>query len=176
MAEQRPENNEAPAPKDKKRFPVKIVGIVAGVAVLQGAVFFFVFKSAGARPESAKAEPAHALEPAPEKPAAGVAEVQLLHAFKVPNDKSGRMCIYDIDLSVVVAGDQKDKMKKIVETRAGEIADCVARIVRAATDTILREDDLRVLRSQLTEALNEIVQSKDLIQRVLIPRFVPIPV
>jgi flagellar basal body-associated protein FliL len=164
---------ETPAPK--KGLPIKLIGIVLGIAAVQGAAFFFVFKGSGAKPHTATAEPAHAIEPEPEKPVLAVAEVQLLKGFKVPNDKSGRMCLYDIDLSVVVAAEQKEKMKKIAEERAGEIADSIGRIVRAASEPMLREDDLRTLRAQFTDALTEIVQSRDLIQRVLIPRFVPLP-
>ena len=173
MATAEPAKKEAPAPK--KRLSKKTLGIVAGIAVIQGVAFFAVFKFVGGSPKAAHAEESPAIAAEPVDVPAVVAEVSLLKGFKVPNNKTGRMCLYDIDISVVVAADQKDRMKKIVEDRAGEIGDCVARIVRAATEEILREDDLRILRNQLNEGLMEIVDTKDLIQRILIPRFVPIP-
>lgn len=155
-----------------RRFSKKTLGIVLAVAVVQGLAFFLIFKLAGGTPEPAHGEGSHALEA---KPAVGFSEVSLLKSFKVPNDKTGRLWIYDIDLSVVVKEDRKGRMLKIAEARAAEIGDRVARIVRAATDQMLREDDLEVLRGQLAEALAEVTEDESLIERVLIPRFVPIP-
>lgn len=165
-------NSNAP----KKKFPAKALGVVAGIAVLQGAGFFLFFKMSGGGPQAAHGEETHAVEP-PEavQQAVGVAEVQLLKSFKVPNDKSGRMWIYDIDLAVLVPDIEKEKVETLAQERAGEIGDTVARIVRSASDQVLREDDLRILRTQLAEGLAEITNNKKLIQRVLIPRLVPIP-
>lgn len=155
-----------------KRFSKKLIGIIVGVAVFQGAAFFTVFKLAGSTPEPAHGEESHVVETRPD---VGVAEVSLVKGLKVPNDKSGRMWIYDIDISVVIGADQRARMEKIAEERKGEIGDRIARVVRAATDQMLREDDLQILRGQLQSVLSEISQDPELIQRVLIPRFVPIP-
>jgi flagellar basal body-associated protein FliL len=61
----------------------------------------------------------------------------------------------------------------LVKQRSGEIGDRIARILRSASDRVLKEDDLRALRQQVLETLREIVEDENLIQRVLIPRFVP---
>jgi flagellar basal body-associated protein FliL len=169
------ETENAPDSPPKKKFP-KTIAIVAAIAVVQGAGFFAIFKFVGGGPKPAHGEENHAVESAPAAPVEeGVAEVLLLKSFKVPNDKSGRMFIVDIDISVVVAAGHKDKMKQIAEERAGEIGDRVARIVRWATPEMMAQDDLRILRSQLAEGLAEVIEDKQLVQRVLIPRFVPIP-
>jgi len=73
----------------------------------------------------------------------------------------------------VVPLDQKEHMEGLVKQRSGEIGDRIARIMRSATDRVLKEDDLRALRQQMLETLREIVEDESLIQRVLIPRFVP---
>lgn len=172
MAEPQEKAGEAPAPK--KKFPKTLV-IVLAVAVVQGGAFFAIFKFMGGHPAPAQAEASHAIETEAPKPAPGVAEVTLVKNFKVPNNKSGRVWLYDVDISIVVAVDQKDKLKQLVEERGGEIGDCIARIMRGATEQILREDDLRILREQVAEGLADITGDKALIQRVLIPRFVPIP-
>jgi flagellar basal body-associated protein FliL len=169
------EANKTDAPP-KKKLPIKTIGIVLGLAVVQGAGFFFFFKStAGSSPKPAHGEEHPVIEAEPVKPPVGQAEVRLLKSFKVPNDKSGRMWIYDIDISVVVAANEKDKLEALAEERSGEIGDMIARIVRAASDQMLREDDLRILRNQIAEGLAEITSDKNLVQRVLIPRLVPIP-
>jgi flagellar basal body-associated protein FliL len=161
---------EEASAKPKKRLPMT-VGIVLGVALAEAAVFFIVFKFAGGGPQAAHAEASHAVEPATQP--AGVAEVPVLKSFRVPNDKLGRMYLYDLDLSVVVPLDQKEHMEGLVKQRSGEIGDRIARIMRSATDRVLKEDDLRALRQQMLETLREIVEDESLIQRVLIPRFVP---
>jgi flagellar basal body-associated protein FliL len=158
----------------KKGFPKKLVGIVLGIALLQGGAFFAVFKMAGSSPEPAHGEDSHVIE-GPVDPSPQWVEVALVRSFKVPNNKSGRIVIYDIDLSVVVSAEHHEKLKQIAEAHAGEIQDQVARIIRGATDQMLQEDDLELLRSQLYEGLVEIVRESELIDRVLIPRFVPIP-
>ena len=104
----------------------------------------------------------------------GPAEVMVLKNFRVPNNKSGRLFIYDMDVSIVVAAADKERLEKTIKERSGEISDAVAQIMRRATDRTLSEDDLRALRHQLKEGLLEILKDEKLVQRVLIPRFVPI--
>ncbi len=165
----KPAKEEASA-KPKKRFPMTL-GIVLGVALAEAAGFFVVFKFVGGGPQAAQAEGSQAVERATQP--VGVAEVPVLKGFRVPNDKLGRMYLYDLDLSVVVPLDQKEHMEVLVKQRSGEIGDRMARLMRSATDRMLKEDDLRALRQQMLETLREIVEDDDLIQRVLIPRFVP---
>jgi flagellar basal body-associated protein FliL len=166
-----PGKDQAAVPK--KRFP-KTLSIVLGVAVAEAAAFFIIFKLAAGGPEAAHGEGSHVIEgPAASQPV-GLAEVLLLRSLRVPNDKSGRMYIYDLDISVVVPLSEKARIEGIAKQREGEIADRVARIVRGATDRMLREDDLRALRQQLMEGLREVTNDETSIQRVLIPRFVPL--
>jgi len=162
------------APPKQKRLPM-VLGIVAGMAVLQGVGFFVIFKMMGGRPEAAHGEGNHVVATAPASQPATLAEVALLRGFKVPNDKTGRMWLYDLDIAVVVPADQKERMEKLATERAGELADCASRVVRGASDRMLREDDLSLLRSQLMQGFQEIAKDDKLIQRVLIPRFVPLP-
>lgn len=169
----KPGQSEPASPKStKKRLPMTL-GIVLGVAIAEAAVFFIVFKFSGSGPQPAHAEQSHAIEgPAASQPAA-IAEVPLLKSFRVPNDKNGHMYIYDLDLSIVVPLDQKARMEGLVKQRAAEIGDRMARIMRSASDRMLKEDDLRALRQQMLEGLREIMEDESLIERVLIPRFVP---
>jgi flagellar basal body-associated protein FliL len=104
----------------------------------------------------------------------GLGEVIVLKNFRVPNNKGGRLYIYDMDVSIVVAAGDKERLEKVIKERSGEISDTVAQIMRRATERTLTEDDLRALRHQLREGLLEIIKDEKLVQRVLIPRFVPI--
>ncbi|MEW6253850.1 MAG: hypothetical protein AB1716_24655 [Planctomycetota bacterium] len=157
----------------QRRLPVTLIAVV-GVAVVEAGAFLAIFKFAGAGPQPAHGEESHALELPATTQTTAVAEVPVLRTFRVPNDKTGLIYIYDMDLSVVVSAAERETMETLVKERSGEIGDRVARIMRAASDRVLREDDLRALRVQVQEALAEIAGREDLVQRVLIPRFVPI--
>ena len=104
----------------------------------------------------------------------GLAEVLVVKNFRVPNNKSGRLFIYDMDLSIVVTASGKERLEKTVKERNAEIADTIAQIIRRASEKTLAEDDLQALRYQIKEGLLEIIQDEKLVQRILIPRFVPI--
>lgn len=165
---------DAPSPEaaPKKKLPKTLI-IVLGVAIGEAVVFGVLFKVAGGGPAAAHGEGQHAVQGPVATQPVGVAEVLLVKSFRVPNDKSGRLYIYDLDISVVVPLDAKERMETLVKERGGEIGDRIARIVRGASDRMLREDDLRALRQQLLEGLREISRDEILVQRVLIPRFVP---
>jgi hypothetical protein len=169
-----PEEAEAnPQQTPKKGLPTKKIGIILGVAILQGGAFFAVFKMAGSSPDPAAATEMANLEETPQS--VGVAEIALLKRFRVPNEKRGTPYIYDMDLSVVVPENRRDDMDKIASERSAEIADEIAQVVRAATPDMLAEDRLEILRAQFHEVLTRITNDNELIQRVLIPRFVPLP-
>lgn len=165
---------DAPSPeaRPKKKIP-KTLAIVLAVAVGEAVIFGILFKVAGGGPAAAHGEGQHAVEGAAASQPVGVAEVLLVKSFRVPNDKSGRLYIYDLDISVVVPLNAKERMEILVKERGAEIGDRIARIIRGASDRMLREDDLRALRQQLLEGLREISRDEMLVQRVLIPRFVP---
>ena len=172
MPEEPAKTEAAPVPP-KKKLPLTL-GIIGGVAVLQGVGFFVFFKFFGSKPQAALAETNHVIESVPASQPAEFIEVSLLKSYRVPNCKSGRTWVYDLDVIVVVPAKEKDKVERLADERAGEIADRVSGLVRAAPDSVLREDDLRVLRNQFLEGLREIMGDEKLIQRVLIPRFVPL--
>jgi hypothetical protein len=122
----------------------------------------------------------HAADPAGLTPGGALAisttlaEVQLLKSFRVPNNKSGRTYIYDFDLTALVPAARQPEAEALVKHRSGQIADFVTRTVRSAEPRILNEDDFRTLRGQLQAGLAEMTGDDLLIQRVLIPRCMPI--
>jgi len=152
--------------------------IVLVVAVVEGAAFFAATKFFGAGPTATYgAEGAHVLspEPAQTEPPAVLAEVSLLKGFRVPNNKSGRTVIYDFDISVAVPDSRKAAFEELVRNRDAEIRDRAFQIIRQARPRVLEEDDFATLRALLKRALSEIAGDEDLIQRVLIPRCLPLP-
>lgn len=160
-------------PQKKKKGLPKTAIIVAGVALVEAAVFFAVFKFAGSGPEAAHGESNPSIAgPAASQPVMP-AEVALVQGLRVPNEKRGQMWIYDVDVTIVVPASEAERIQKIVDERSGEIGDRVGRIVRGATARMLEEDDLRALKNQLTLAVQDVFQDESVVQRILIPRFVP---
>jgi len=172
MAEAPATDNAAEEPKKKKKLPKTMI-IVLAVTMIEAVVFFVVFKMVGGGPEAAHGEDSHVIEGEAASQPVGTAEIQLVKSFKVPNDKSGRMYIYDMDVSIVVATDDLELAQGLVDSRAADIADRLARVVRSAPHQMLWEDDLRALRQQVHAGLAEIADDEDLVKRILIPRFVP---
>lgn len=160
----------------KKRTMVFTLAVVLIVAVVEGGAFFAVIKffGGGPGPSYGGSEDKHVVEPPPPPAEVGSAEVLLLQRFKVPNNKTGATLLYDFDISVVVPASRKSQMEEAVKNRAAEISDRVAQIIRQANPRVLSEDDFGTLRLQLKQALGEIVGDDQMIQRVLIPRCVPL--
>lgn len=168
------DENSADAPPPKKKSK-KLLFIIGGaVALLQGAGLFLYFKMSGGGPAEAQAGHGPVIAPPP-APEAHLTEVELLKSFRVPNDKTGRMQIFDIDISVVVPEDKHEAFTKLTEQRAAEVADRVSRVLRGATPDMMREDDLQLLREQLKHTLDELTGDPEMIVRILIPHFLPIP-
>lgn len=103
-----------------------------------------------------------------------IAEVQLVKSHKVPNNTSGRLYIYDIEISIVVPGNKKAAVEKLAKQRSADIADTISQVMRGADTRMLNETDLRTLRGQMMSGLADLFGDDKLIQKVLIPRCVPL--
>ncbi len=189
MADKAPEKqaDQAAAQPKKKKGLNKTMLLVVGVSVVEAIGLWGLFSVLSPTPTPAGAGE-HAAQPAdghgdgmthvmtgedPTK-ALDTVEIPLLAKVRAPNDRSGRLFMYDFDLTIKVQSRNKDKVSELVEMRAGEISDKVAQIVRAAEPAVLNEPDLKTLRMQLHRTLGEIAGDHELVLEVLIPRWVPI--
>ena len=89
MAKEAVQEEAVEVVEPKKGFSKKKIGIIAGVAVLQAAAFFGVFKFAQSGPRPAHGEDSHVIENDPTSQPVEYAELLLLKSFKVPNTSSG---------------------------------------------------------------------------------------
>jgi len=163
-------------PAKKKNTAVMTLIIVAVVALLEGGAFVVLIKVLGGGPEASYGSPdgEHVMEGSPAAEGENATEVVLLQRFRVPNNKAGFTVMYDIDLSVVVPAPRKEEMEQIAANRDAAIKDRVTTVIRDASPRVLSEDDLGTLRVMLKQALSEVVGDDQMIQRVLIPRLVPL--
>lgn len=180
MAANKATPNEPPqaeaAPKTKRKIP-RTAMIVAIVAVVEAGLLLGAMKLFGGGAQVAHGATAgdnalHGEDPTQKEKVSSV-EVEMLTKFRVPNDKSGRMFIYDFDLAVKVSSKRKDEIDRLVAERRGELSDRVARIIRGNESAVLNEPDLKTLRMQIRNAIGELVGDPEVVQEVLIPRCVP---
>ena len=152
-----------------------MLALVLGVTIVEGVGFYVATKLLGGGPQTTyggEGQP-HVLDgEAPTGPLTTV-EVELLSKFRVPNDKRGRLYVYDFDITAKIPGRRQEEAGTLVAERQGEIADRVAQIVRAADPAVLREPALKTLRMQIQHAVGEVLGDQDLLVEVLIPRCVP---
>jgi len=161
----------------KKSRVTMALAVVVVVALVEGVVFYAATKLFGGGPQVAHGagEPQGNLLDGPEAGLlADTVEVEVLTKFKVPNDKRGRLYIYDFDVAVKVPGHRQAEAAQLVTERRRELSDRVARIVRAADPSVLHEPALKTLRLQLQHAIGEVAGDQELVVEVLIPRCVPI--
>ena len=168
----------APAKKSsflKHRMPMTLA-LVVGIAVVEGIGFYVATKMMGGGPQTAYGEEGqgHLLDGEDPGLLPSSAEIELLQKFKVPNDKRGRLYIYDFDITLKVPGQREAEVTELVTGRKGEISDRIARLVRAADPSLLHEPELKTLRMQIQHAIGEIADDQDIIIEVLIPRCVPL--
>lgn len=168
------EEAAAPQAKGKRNTLIITLVVVIGVALLEGVLFFVAIKVFGGGPTASYGTgDGHVTDGPPPAQETDFTEVVLLERFRVPNSKSGLMIIYDVDISVVVPESRREAMEELLKTRDGAISDRVAMTIRQASPRVLEEDDLGTLRMLLKQALGELIGDQETVERVLIPRFVP---
>lgn len=167
------------APAKKKKGLPKMLVVVLAVSVVEGGLFFGAMKMFGGGPQAAHGEPSgekevlHGDDPHKVETVEAV-EIELMSKFRVPNDRSGALYIYDLDLFVKVPKSKSEEIEKIVSERKGELSDRVARIIRGNDAAVLNEADLKTLRTQIRNSLSDLAGDPEIITEVLIPRCVPI--
>lgn len=172
MAEEAPPEQETNKPRS--RFTMTLA-LILGVTVVEGAGFFAATKLLGGGPETTYGEEGqgHVLSGEEVTGTPPTVEIELLSHFRVPNDRSGRLYVYDFDITAKVPGRRQEEAQKLVAERRGEIADRVAQLVRGAEPAVLREPALKTLRVQIQHAVGEVLGDQELLVGVLIPRCVP---
>jgi hypothetical protein len=159
-----------PAPRSQK---MRLVTLVAVIAIVEGALFFALAKFLGGGPQASHGAEQHVIEgPDPHTQTATV-EVPLLSKFRVPNSVEGRTWIYELDLIVQVPSHRREEFERLKTDRTGAISDAVASIVRSLEPRELNEPDLRTLRMRIQRVLTDVAEDQELIRAIWIPRCVP---
>ena len=157
-------------PKKKKLLPIIIV---AGLMAAEAGVIFLAVNLLGGKPDAAEAGEVEGTGEGTEAgevgPGEDVVEITIADTDAF-NNRTGRLYVYHIKVSAVVAASNKEKLEQIVTEREATIQDRVNVVVRSADPKHLNEPGLETIRRQIQFELNKIIGSDSLILELLIPK------
>ena len=133
------------------------------IMLLEGGVF--VAWMALADPGSASADDKSG------KRADSIIERQILR-FRGPNCKTGRLVLYDIEITVECDKEDAAAVESIRKQRDAYLRDRLRTIVARADPQYFEEEELQTLKRQIRAVFDEVF-GEDKIQRILIPDCTP---
>jgi flagellar basal body-associated protein FliL len=165
---EKPAADGAAAPA-KKGLPIKTIGIVAVVMIVEAVAVFGVFKAI-----SPKTSNAHTKTEIHNDDGDSLKEIKVADE-KFQNMRSGENWMWQVVVSVQVKKRHSANVEGILKARDAEIRDGLRQIVGNADQNMLKEPDSKALNRQFTAFLNKIVPvdektSEPLIERILIPK------
>jgi flagellar basal body-associated protein FliL len=153
-----------------RRKRMLMVGILAGVMILESVVVFVLVKSwsPAAGPSAAQAA-ANGLSSEGEKAPKQV-EVKV-GDFRAQNRRGQQTYVLDFSVFAKVAEKDKAKLEEEIAAKSATLKDRLVRVVRAMEPERFTEPDLTTLRTQTKEALREVLGAELKIDEVLLTDF-----
>ncbi len=167
MADEQEPQGEA---GEKKKSPILMIGIVAGLMVLEGVgVFLFVSMTGGAAGANAAG-----LEGLDEQSGELVEEVELIKG-RFQNLSTGRVWDWQVEAFLKVRSKNVPHVEKVLERRKAEIQEGLSLIFRRAQHAQLREPGLNSISRQVEAYILEVFgtdpsDGSPYVERVLIPK------
>jgi len=154
---------------EKKKSPIKMIIIVAGIMLVEaGAVIGFTM-FAGGKPTAAEA----GIEGAEQSELEKLVEIALV-ADKFQNLQSGRVWLWDTEVYLKVRTKDQERVEGELERRRAEITQGVAQIIRKASQNQLKEPGLETLNRQFSAYAHSVfgtdAEGENRVQSVLIPK------
>jgi flagellar basal body-associated protein FliL len=160
---------DAKAEEPKKKLPIKTIGLVAGVMVVEAVVVFMIFKAIA--PKTTKAQ---------EHAEVVNSDAETIKELKAVEDKfqnvsEGRAWIWDVSVVVQVRKKHSDSVEKTLKSREAEIRQGIGLIIAKLEHAQLKSAEREALTRQATAFLQRLVGNDEktnepMIERVLIPR------
>ncbi len=176
------EEKPAPAPAveganagaKKGGLPIKTIGAVAVIMVIEAVAVFFIFSKLGPKPVAANV-------PSAEIHADESQELQELPVLsdKFQNHQQGKVWFWDLQIVAQVKNKNAESVAGHLEARAAEIQEGIGQIIGRAQPAQLKEPDRQTIVRQVTAYLNQLMgndaEGHGLVERVLIPRCRGVP-
>lgn len=164
------EGGESP----KKKLPIKMIVIILGLMVVEGAAVFLVLGKMSGPPEVQ----AQGLAESASDELEQIREV-LIVDDRFPNHQSGRVWLWQTEIQMQVRQKNLDYVQRVLEERAAEVKTGVAQIIRTSHHKHLTEPNLDTLNRQIEEYLSEVFEfdasGEPRVERVLIPKCTGFP-
>lgn len=193
MSEAEPKKEAPETSEPKKKSPVMLIGIIAGVMVLEAVGVFFVVSAISHKPDSASAKQIagaskgggggggghgeggeHGAAPDHSDGEAPV-EIKLVDD-KFQNMSAGKAWMWQASIFLQVKNKNEGLVKDTLKARDAEVKEGVAMIFRKATLNQLKEPGLETLNRQVMTFVNKVIEAdadgNTRVERVLIPKCV----
>lgn len=156
---------EASAPA-KKKLPVKTIGIVAGIMVLEGVAVFMLLGSGAPKASHGETPAAELHDDESDK----TTEIELV-TDKFQNMTTGQAWVWQISIFLQVKNKNSERVEEVLEQRRAEIREGLLQIIGKARHTQLVEPEKQTLTRQIASFLEHLdgmtVDEKSVIERVI---------
>lgn len=172
--QEKPAADAAPAEAApaKKGLPIKTIGVVAVIMVLEAAALYFVISALkGPAASHAKVDAKDLKEDDSEQ----TAEIRVLEEKdeRFQNLSAGRVWVWSVSVYVQVKNKNTERVERVLEMRRAEIREGISQIVGRAQIAQLKEPERQSLNRQVSAFLDKIIgqdpDGKPLVERLLIP-------
>jgi flagellar basal body-associated protein FliL len=157
---------EAPA---KKKSRIKVIGMVAGIMILEAAGVYFLVGMSGPKHAAAEVGVQGAEQAAGQEPV----EIDLVDD-RFQNMQTGHVWMWEIQVVIKTSKKNEPFISSELEKRSAEIKEGIAQIVRRAQYTHLKEPDLITLSRQFTAFCDKVfghdAQGNSRVDRIMIPK------
>jgi flagellar basal body-associated protein FliL len=158
------------AAPEKKKPPIKTIGIVAALMIAQGVGVYMIAKMTSPKPAAADVQ----VDASAKSDHESFVEIPLIEE-KFQNLQSGRPYIWDVSIVLKVKAKDEQFVTELLQKQANEVKEGIALIFRRAPHTQLMEAGLETLNRQIYAYLNNDVVDKDAeskprVYRILIPK------
>lgn len=168
--EKKPEAAEAAESKtSKKKPPIKTIGIIAVLMIVEAVVVMFVVGSGKPASGHAATEPAHLVDDDSDK----TQELELV-SDRFQNMTSGNPWVWDISIYLQVKNKHAEAVQGVLDQRQAEIKEGLGQIIGRARHSQLTEPERQTLTRQVGAFLEKLEgitrDGKPLIERVIIAK------
>lgn len=179
MAGKKEEKPAAPPPAAEAKpakggLPIKTIGIVGVIMVLEAVAVFFIFSKLGPKPVVADVHATDLKEDATQE----MVEIPVLED-KFQNHQQGKVWFWDVKIVVQTKAKNQEMVTSHLENRSAEVQEGIGQIIARAQPAQLKEPDRQTIVRQVSAYLNQLLgndaEGHGLIERVLIPRCRGVP-